>query len=179
MDQIQVLMTLRFSEEQIARVRAVSPRLSVTQKSVREGSDEKDVGALFTGAEEILYGFMPPRDLALAPNLKWVQLHSAGINHLRDHRILASAIQVTTASGIHAVPIGEFAIGMMLALARQLPRAVRYQARAEWPRHKWREFLGAELRGKTLGIVGYGSIGREAPRASSTSRAAAWLTKPH
>ena len=164
MDQIHVLMTLRFSETQINRVRAVSPRLNVTQKSLREGSDEKDVGALFAGDEEILYGFMPPRDLSAAPKLKWVQLHSAGINHLRDHPVRASAIQITTASGIHAVPIGEFAIGMMLALARKLPRAVRYQSRAEWPQHKWREFLGVELRGKTLGIVGYGSIGREAAR---------------
>jgi len=164
MNPIQVLMTLRFTEAQLNRIRAVSPRLRVIQKSVPEGHDGLDVSELFTGDEEILYGFMPPRDLSRAPNLKWVQLHSAGINHLKDHPIWQSQVRVTTASGIHAVPIGEFAIALMLALARKLPLMTRKQERAEWPRGKWNLFLGTELHGKTLGIVGYGSIGRHAAR---------------
>lgn len=166
MNPIQVLMTLRFSEAQLNRIRDVSPQLNVIQKSVPEGHDGLDVGELLTGEEEILYGFMPPRDLSRAPKLKWVQLHSAGINHLinSNHPILRSGILITTASGIHAVPIGEFAIALMLALARKIPLMTRKQERAEWPRNKWNLFLGTELRGKTLGIVGYGSIGRHAAR---------------
>jgi phosphoglycerate dehydrogenase-like enzyme len=166
MKKIQVLMTLRFSEEQVARVRAVSPRLVVLQKSVKENWDGMDTGEFFEGDEEILYGFMPPRDLARAPKLKWVQLHSAGINHLVNshHPILASPIQVTTSSGIHAVPIGEFSIAMMLALARRVPRMVRMQDSGEWTSERWKTFLGPEMRDKTLGVIGYGSIGREAAR---------------
>ncbi|MEW5718664.1 MAG: D-2-hydroxyacid dehydrogenase [Chloroflexota bacterium] len=164
MNTIQVLLSLRFTDAQIERVRAVSPRLSVTQKSLKEGQDFSDASVLFDGDEEIFYGTIPPRDLTRAPRLKWAQLHTAGINHLTNHPILRSDIRLTTCSGIHAVPIGEFAIGMMLALARKFPLATRKQDRADWPPHKWRLFLGTELRGKTLGVVGYGSIGREAAR---------------
>jgi phosphoglycerate dehydrogenase-like enzyme len=160
----KVLLTQRFNHAQIERLRAVSPDLEITQKSVREDWDRMDTASLFDGDEEILYCFMPPRDLSVAPRLKWVQLHSAGINHLTGHPILQSDICVTTSSGIHAVPIGEFAITLMLALARRVPRMVRMQDRGEWPRDRWRTFLGTELRGKTLGIVGYGSIGRETAR---------------
>jgi len=160
----KVLMTLRFTEDQVDRIRAVSPQLEVVQKSVRENWDGKDTAEFFEGDEEIFYGFMPPRNLAAAPRLQWVQLHSAGINHLTDHPILQSDIRITTSSGIHAVPIGEFVVTLMLALARRVPRSVRMQDRGEWPRERWRTFLGTELRGKTLGVVGYGSIGREVAR---------------
>ncbi len=161
-NEISVLMTLRFSDEQLERLRSISPRLSVRQQSIHD--DRDDVTPFLRGDEEIIYAMTPPRDLAQAPCLKWVQLHSAGINHLRNHPIWASPIQVTTASGIHAIPIGEFAVGLMLALARKLPRVIRLQERAEWPKHKWSLMLGSELRGKTIGIVGYGSIGREVAR---------------
>jgi phosphoglycerate dehydrogenase-like enzyme len=73
-------------------------------------------------------------------------------------------VQLTTVSGIHAVPIGELAIALMLALARKLPTMVRKQDLAEWSEHKWRLYLGTELFGKTLGVVGYGSIGRHVAR---------------
>lgn len=162
--ELKVLLTQRFNDAQIARIRALSPRLRVIQKSVREGWDRSDTAPLFDGDEEIFYGFMPPRDLSVAPRLKWVQLHSAGINHLTNHPILQNDIKITTSSGIHAVPIGEFAIALMLALARRVPRLVRMQDSGEWPQHRWRLFLGTELRGKTLGVVGYGSIGREVAR---------------
>jgi phosphoglycerate dehydrogenase-like enzyme len=160
----KVLLTQRFSQPLVERLGAVSPDLLVIQKSVREDWDRMDTAAFFEGDEEILYCFMPPRDLSVAPNLKWVQLHSAGINQLKDHPILQSDIRVTTSSGIHAVPIGEFSVAMMVALARRVPRMVRQQDRGEWPKERWRTFLGHEMRGQTLGVVGYGSIGREVAR---------------
>jgi phosphoglycerate dehydrogenase-like enzyme len=161
-DTIPVLLTLRFSEEQLERLRSISSRLAIRQLSVRD--DRDDISPLLRGDEEIIYAMTPPRDLRLAPHLKWVQLHSAGVNRLRDHPIWGTGIQITTASGIHAVPIGEFVIAMMLGLARKLPRIFRLQERAEWPKHKWQLMLGGELSGKTLGIIGYGSIGREVAR---------------
>ena len=166
MKKIKVLMTLRFSSALLERVRAVSPQLIVVQKSVKEDWDGMDTGEFFDGDEEILYAFMPPRDLSHSPNLKWVQLHSAGINHLlnRNHPILSSQVKVTTSSGIHAVSIGEFSIAMMMALARRVPRMVRMQDSGVWSKNRWEAFLGPEMHGKTLGIVGYGSIGREVAR---------------
>lgn len=159
---IPVLMTLRFSDALLDELCAVSPRLDIRQQSIRD--DRDDVTPLLDGNEEILYAFAPPRELARAPKLKWVQLHSAGVDHLRDHPIWASDVIVTTTSGIHAVPIGEFAFALILALARKIPRMVRLQERGEWPRNRWEMLSGLELRGKTIGIVGYGSIGREIGR---------------
>ena len=161
--QIKVLVTGRFYDAQLRRIRTISPRLVLVFRTVAEGWGRSDTSDLFEGDEEVFYGFMPPRNLSKAPRLKWVQLHSAGINQLSDHPIMPSNILITTASGIHAVPMGEFAIMMMLALTRQAPRMVRMQDGGEWPKDR-ETYVGSELRGKTLGIVGYGSIGREAAR---------------
>jgi phosphoglycerate dehydrogenase-like enzyme len=163
----KVLITQRFNAAQVERLRAVSNDVQVIQKPVSERWDSMDTGSLFDGTEEVLYGLVPPRDLAVAPALKWVQLHSAGINQLAAHPILESEITITTSSGIHAVPIGEFSIAMMMALARHVPRMVRLQDRGEWPQDRWRMFIGTEMHGKTLGIVGYGSIGRHVARIAT------------
>lgn len=159
---IPVLMTMRFSDSLLEDLALVSPRLEIRQQSVRE--DRDDITSFLDGSEEILYCFAPPRELSHAPRLKWVQLHSAGVDHLRGHPIWDTDILVTTTSGIHAVPIGEFAFALLLSLARKIPKMVRLQERAEWPRHPWQVLSGLELRGKTIGIIGYGSIGREVGR---------------
>ncbi len=159
---IPVLMTLRFSDSLWDDLRAVSPRLDLRQQSVRD--DRDDISTFLDGNEEILYCFTPPRDLARTPKLKWVQLHSAGVDHLRGHPIWNSDVTVTTASGIHAVPIGEFTFALLTALARKIPKMVRLQERGEWLRNRWEVLSGLELRGKTIGIIGYGSIGREIGR---------------
>ncbi len=159
---IPVLMTLRFSEPLLEELRAVSRRLDIRQEPVRD--EREDISPLLNGTEEIIYCSVPPRDLSRAPQLKWVQLHSAGVDHLRNHPIWEHDITITTTSGIHAVPIGEYAFALLLALARKLPKVVRLQERAEWARNRWELLSGLELRGKTMGIVGYGSIGREIGR---------------
>ncbi len=161
-EKIPVLLTLRFTDEQIDRLRSISPRLVIRQQSIHE--DRDDISPFLQAEDRVVYCATPPRDTSRAPHLKWVQLHMAGINSLANHPIWKSGIAVTNASGIHAVPIGEFAIGMMVALARKFPRIIRLQERAEWPKHRWETLLGSELHGKTVGIVGYGSIGREAAR---------------
>jgi phosphoglycerate dehydrogenase-like enzyme len=165
MDRIKVIVTSSFNEMQLDRLRSISPRLRVVLRLKHQWSwSRSDTSDLFEGDEEIFYGFMPPRNLAKAPRLKWVQLHSAGIDHLKDHPIMNSDVLITTASGIHAIPIGEFAIMMMLTLSRHVPRIVKLQTHAQWPNKRIERFAGDELRGKTFGVIGYGSIGREAAR---------------
>lgn len=159
---VKVLCTLRFTAEQLDKLRAVSRRLIVEQKTchnvseVREALDEDT---------EVLYAFHLPDDLlSRAPRLQWVQLHSAGADHLLGHPIMKSGVLITTASGIHATPIAEYAFASMLAWSRRLPKMLHYQKLREWPKGRWEIFAGQELRGSTLGIVGYGSIGREIGR---------------
>jgi phosphoglycerate dehydrogenase-like enzyme len=100
-----------------------------------------------------------------APRLRWIQLHSAGANQLAGARIAQPPVQVTTASGVHAVPIAEFVLGGVLGLLHHLPRMVRYQDQHFWPVvDKHALLMPRELWGATLGIAGYGSIGRQTAR---------------
>jgi phosphoglycerate dehydrogenase-like enzyme len=121
---------------------------------------------------EVLYTGMPPKDLSRAPRLGWVQLHLAGVNGLFGHPIYTeSAIPLTTTSGVHAATIAEYAVTMVLALAHRVPRMVQWQANGGWPpdEQRWPLFVPTELRGATLGIIGYGSIGRELARIAKAA----------
>jgi phosphoglycerate dehydrogenase-like enzyme len=160
---LDVLVTMPFSEAQLDRLRAVSPELRV-----RPGdADRADYGRA-----EVLYAGAPPRDLGRAPALRWVQLHMAGVNALADHPLYtASRLPLTTTSGVHAAAIAEYAVTVMLALAHRVPRMVEWRGRGGWPPdlERWPLFVPVEVRGATLGIIGYGSIGRELARIARTA----------
>jgi phosphoglycerate dehydrogenase-like enzyme len=161
MDTISVVSAVSFSDELLDRLRAVSPRLVVMQQTV---SAAGELPAAWWDQVEVLYTASALPEPARAPRLRWVQLHSAGVDHLLDTPLWRSDVAVTTSSGIHAPNIAEYVLAMMLAFARRLPRMLAYQARAEWPSQRWQKFAAPELRGATVGVVGYGSIGREVGR---------------
>ena len=105
--------------------------------------------------EVLLTNPIVPDDIVeRAPALKWLQLTSAGVDRLLDAPVVQSNVTVTTASGIHAVPISEYVIGAMLALAKGLPRALRSQQE-----RIWRPYWPDELEEKTVGVLGMGAIG--------------------
>lgn len=98
----------------------------------------------------------------VAPRVRWVQATSAGIGELlRRTGLDRTDIVFTTASGVHAVPLAEFAVLAMLYFAKQLPRVLLQQRE-----HRWERFAGRELRGRTVAIVGLGKIGMEVARVS-------------
>jgi phosphoglycerate dehydrogenase-like enzyme len=160
---VDVLVTMPFNEAQLARIRRVSPELRVTCAA----ADRADYATA-----DVLYAGTPPRDLRRASRLTWVQLHMAGVDALRDHPLYTqTAIPLTTTSGVHAGTIAEYAITVLLALAHRVPRMVEWQAKGRWPpdAERWSLFVPTEMRGATLGIVGYGSIGRELARLAKTA----------
>jgi phosphoglycerate dehydrogenase-like enzyme len=80
-----------------------------------------------------------------------------------------SEVAITTACGIHAVQMGEYALGMLLSFAHRFPTASHFQSQEHWARgSEIYRFLTAELRGRTLGIVGYGAVGREVARLAAS-----------
>ena len=160
---LNVLVTMRFGETQLDRLRAVSPEVSVVQA---------DPGAADYSKVDVLYAGAPPRDLARARALRWVQLHMAGVNALAGHPLYTeTALPLTTTSGVHAATIAEYAVTMLLALAHRVPRMVEWQQRGGWPpdERRWELFVPTEVRGATLGIIGYGSIGRELARIAKSA----------
>jgi phosphoglycerate dehydrogenase-like enzyme len=160
---LNVLVTMRFDRAQLDRLRAVSPEIRVFQADP-ERADYAGIDVLYAGA--------PPRELARAPRLRWVQLHMAGVNALADHPLYTdSTIPLTTTSGVHAATIAEYAVTMLLALAHRVPRMVEWQRRGGWPpdEERWPLFVPSEMRGATLGIIGYGSIGRELARIAKSA----------
>jgi phosphoglycerate dehydrogenase-like enzyme len=160
---VNVLVTMPFSDRQLDPLRAVSPKLRIT----REAADRADYSAT-----DVLYTRAPPRDLSRAPGLKWVQVHMAGVNTLLDHPLYTdTSVLLTTTSGVHAATIAEYAISVLLALAHRVPRMVEWKAKGTWPpdKDRWSLFVPTEMRGSTLGIIGYGSIGRELARIAKTA----------
>jgi len=158
----EVLVTASFPADLITRISAVSSQLDVAQLDLAKQPWPE--GRSTTA--EVLYSYggskLPP--LELAPKLRWVQFHSAGIDHLLESEIWHSDIQLTSASGIHAPNMGQYIMAQLLAWANRTPSWLFYQRRGEWPRDRWDKFLPSELRDGTLGILGYGSIGREVAR---------------
>jgi len=174
-EQVEILLTLPFPEELINQIRGVSPKLNV---NVCAASEAKDVPSELWEKTEVLYTHrvLPAPDQA--PHLHWVQFHWAGIEHILDAPILKMPEVVAThLSGASVSQMGEFAIMMMLALGRHLQDAMAYQKRTEWPKDRWEKFVPVELRGSTVGIVGYGSIGRQIARLSQALGATVLATK--
>jgi len=162
MDTVHVLVLTQspIPDPLIENLRAVSPRLAVAQRTAETLEELGD--AIWRGVEALYTtGLLPSPERA--PDLRWVQGHFAGVDRLLDHPLL-QRVRLTTSSGIHVPAMAEYVVMMMLAFAHHLPRMIRHQQAAEWPADRWKLFVPRELRGSTLGVVGYGSIGREVAR---------------
>ena len=96
--------------------------------------------------------------LAQAPKLKVIGRAGVGVDNVDLPAATAAGVLVMNTPGGNAVSVAEHTLGLMLSMARSLPQAVASTKAGKWEKKK---FMGTELRGKTLGILGLGSIGRE------------------
>ena len=174
-DPIKVLITLAFTDELVKQISEVSPRLTVEKivsRKAEEISDEvwKRVEVLYTNR-------VLPRP-EQAPHLRWIQFHWAGLDHALEEPILQrEGMNFTNMSGASASQMAEHAIMMMLALGHHLPDIFTHQKKADWPSGRWELFTPHELRGSIVGIVGYGSIGRQIARLLQVFGATVLATK--
>jgi phosphoglycerate dehydrogenase-like enzyme len=158
---IHVVVAMDFSDEIMAKLRAISPRLQIERHF-------PNVPDSVWPQTEILYTQRNFPEPAQAPRLRWLQTHSAGLDTMIKQPIMkVEDVEVTSGSGIHAVQMAEYTFMMMLAFAYKLPTALQLQAKAEWPKEPHKIFAPYQLRGQTIGIAGYGSIGREVARLAS------------
>ncbi len=112
---------------------------------------------------DIFVGYLlRPEQLRLTKRLKWLHSVAAGVAQLMYPELLESGIIVTNASGVHAIPMAEHVIGMILALLRDFPGSVRYQLEHRWAQQEiWDgRARPRELHGQTAVLVGLGAVGR-------------------
>jgi phosphoglycerate dehydrogenase-like enzyme len=102
------------------------------------------------------------RLLARAPHLTWVHSATSGVERALTPAALARDVLVTNARGVFSRPIAEHVLLMILAISRHLPDLVELQRE-----RTWQPLEGRELRELTIGIVGYGSLGRSVASLAS------------
>jgi phosphoglycerate dehydrogenase-like enzyme len=161
-DIVNILITLPFSQNAIDRLMSVSDRINIL---VDKAHKADEIPLEVWSQIEVLYTnrVLPSPDLA--PNLRWIQFHWAGIDHAVNAPILHKPNLITTTlSGASATQVVEYIVMMLLSLGHNFPEMISAQRRGEWPKDKWERFRPLELRGSTVGIVGYGSIGRQLAR---------------
>ena len=188
MTRTQVLIASPLEAELAARIQAADPRAEVLFEPellppARYPADHRGDPAFERDADaearwralldraEVLFGVPGDSAEGLAevanglPRLRWVHATSAGAGEqVRKAELSPEALErvtITTSSGVHAVPLAEFAVLGLLAMAKELPRLVEDQRARAWP--EVRQPL-RELSGQTLFLVGLGEIGREVAR---------------
>ena len=129
------------------------------EEFVRKDNQEKRWRAHLASAH-ILWDFPAGvRDSAgenLVPNLRWVQTTSSGVGQLvKNLGLQDSDILVTTARGVHAQPLAEFALLALLMHFKGLQHLKQEQRQ-----HTWARYCGDGLAGKTIAVIGAGAVGR-------------------
>lgn len=109
------------------------------------------------------------------PTVRWVHSISAGVEHLPLERMAERGVLLTNSAGAYAPAMAEYALAAMIMLARSLPLWLEGQRERRWIDGD--SFDSSVLRGKRLGIVGYGAVGRQLAAAARTLGMEVWATK--
>ncbi len=111
----------------------------------------KDVDGFIAGLDQI-----DASALAAAKRLKVIARYGVGVDRVDVAAATRHGIVVTNTPGANSAAVAELAVGLMLALCRHICQADQAMRCGQWPR-----FAGIGLRGKTVGLIGFGAIGRE------------------
>lgn len=121
---------------------------------VRDAAADADVLMSGMGGGDVFRKVFPQ-----AKSLRWVHSLSAGVEGIITPELIASPVPLTNARGVFAESLGEFVIAAALFFAKDLRRMLRSQTEG-----KWDQFDVEVLYRQSMGIVGYGEIGRAAAR---------------
>jgi phosphoglycerate dehydrogenase-like enzyme len=142
--------TERRLKDALARAPAVARRIHVTL-----GTDGDIFDREIATADALFAWSFDRKDLARrAPRLRWVHAHGAGVNHLLPLDWLPPGAVLTNSRGVHAERADEYVIMAILALNNRVPEMVTNQREG-----RWEQLFNTGVRGKTLLIVGVGSVG--------------------
>jgi phosphoglycerate dehydrogenase-like enzyme len=91
----------------------------------------------------------------LCPQVQWIHSRAAGLDNVIFPELVSSPVVLTNGSGVFSPPLGEFVLGAILYFAKDFRRMIRNQEAG-----RWSQFDITEIARQTVGIVGYGDIGR-------------------
>ncbi len=103
------------------------------------------------------------------PDLKYIACTRGGIENIDVAAVKRHGVLLSNTPGRNASAVADLAVGLMIATARSIPQTYRYIMDRRWDEAQWdiagntphKRFAGAELEGKTLGLIGFGAIGRK------------------
>jgi phosphoglycerate dehydrogenase-like enzyme len=154
----RILVEVEIPQAAIERLRALP---GVQVETIEHHETWWELPADRLPGPEVLLCKRPPSNLDALPHLKLVQISSVGYEHLRDFGFADRPVRVCNARGVFDTAIGEWVVAMMVAMVRDLRGMLRDQESGVWKRS---ERFQQELRGGTVGLWGYGGIGREVAR---------------
>ena len=156
MDHNTVLVLANPAEKQLAMLEALPEKTTIavgdTPEAFERSAAEADVIFDWLGKRELL-----ERVWRMAPRVKWLHSRSAGLDSKLFPELVESPVPLTNGRGVFSQSLGEFVIAGLLFFAKDMRRMLRSQAEGRWD-----PFDIVEIRGQTMGIVGYGDIGRAA-----------------
>jgi phosphoglycerate dehydrogenase-like enzyme len=131
-------------------------------------------------AEVLVAWQIRPEQFTAARKLKWIHATTAAVHQLMFPELIESSVQLTNSSDIHGPVVAEHAIALVLALAKGLPLACRYQQEHRWGQQElWRNMRPREVAGATLGVIGLGAIGRTTVRLAKAVGMRVWAMREH
>lgn len=154
----RILVTETIAEEGLAALRAaaqVDVRTDLDKAGLLAALPEYDALVVRSGTK------VTAEVLAAGTRLRVVGRAGTGVDNIDVDAATRRGIVVVNAPASNSVAVAELTVGLILALARQLPQAHGSLQGGKWERNK---FMGFEVRGKTLGLVGLGRIGAEVAR---------------
>jgi phosphoglycerate dehydrogenase-like enzyme len=120
-------------------------------------------------AEVVVGWSLRPEQIVAAPRLRWIHSPAAGVHQLLFPELVDSDVVITNGRDVHGPVVAEHIIALILALAKKIPQAGRFQQKHEWGQQEiWRSRpRPREVSGATLGLIGLGSIGRETAKRAT------------
>jgi phosphoglycerate dehydrogenase-like enzyme len=137
-------------DPQLRRLAGLPHAVAASPSEVSAAAQPADVILHWAGSRDLL------RAAFLAnPGVRWIHSRSAGLDSILFPELVASAVPLTNGSGVFSPSLGEFALAAILYFAKDFRRMLRNQQAS-----RWEPFDVEEISGRTVGIVGYGDIGR-------------------
>lgn len=148
---LTLLVNAPLEEDQRKRIRDLGVRLldGLSEESLR--------------VAEVIYTTRIPFQPRQVPRLRWIQLNTVAVDHILTGAMATTGVPIANVRGAYSVAVAELAVGAIVALSRRFQSAHSLQLQNCWP-DDFTPLKGENCYGKTLSILGYGSIGRHLAR---------------